>query len=194
MNYPNNMNKKYHKPISYSNRGMQLEDLINETNTYYLEIDKALIFKKPTPIGIDKVVYENNSKIITKAYFKEPSTLDYNGLYRGKYIEFEAKETKSKTSFPLQNIHPHQIKHLKSVLKHGGIGFLIIRINNSDYYLAGNDFISYIESENRKSIPLDYIISKGYLLNYNYNKGLNYLDVVDTLYFDKGDAYGNKEK
>ena len=97
MNYPNSIKKDYHKKTSYSNRGMDLEELINETNKYYLEIDKAIIYKKPTPIGIDKVCYDNNSKIITKAYFKEPSTLDYNGLYKGRYVEFEAKETKSKS-------------------------------------------------------------------------------------------------
>ena len=189
MNYPNKINKSYHKSISYSNRGMDLEELINETNTYYLEIDKALIYKKPTPIGIDKVCYENNSKIITKAYFKEPSTLDYNGLYKGKYVEFEAKETKSKTSFPIQNIHKHQINHLKNVLKHHGIGFLIIRMNSTDFYLDGRDLINYIDNNQRKSIPYDYIVQYGYKLKYNYNKGINYLDIVDKLYFDEGDNY-----
>ena len=183
MNYPNNMNKKYHKTISYSNRGMMLEELINITNQYYLDNDKALIFKKPTPIGIDKVTYDNNSKIITRAYFKEPSTLDYNGLYKGKYVEFEAKETNSKTAFPLQNIHKHQINHLRKVIEHGGIGFLIIRLLNNDYYLDGKDFINYIDNNSRKSIPFDYIIKNGYLLTYNYNSGLNYLDIIDELYF-----------
>ncbi len=183
MNYPNNINKNYRKKISYSNRGMDLEDLINETNKYYLDVNKALIYKKPTPIGIDKVSYENNSKIITKAYFKEPSTLDYNGLYKGKYIEFEAKETQSKSSFPLQNIHEHQIRHLEKVIEHDGIGFLIIRINNKDYYLDGKKIIDYISNNVRKSIPYEYIVQNGYELKYNYNTGINYLDIVDKLYF-----------
>ena len=39
--------------------------------------------------------------IIKKAFFKEPSTLDYSGIYNGKYIEFDAKECHNKTSFPL---------------------------------------------------------------------------------------------
>lgn len=179
MNYPNNIDKNYKKNITYSNRGMDLENIINEANCYYIETNRALIYKKPTPIGIDKVIYENGSKIITKAFFKEPSTLDYNGLYKGKYIEFEAKESKSKTSFPLQNIHPHQIKHLKKVLEHQGIGFLIIRILNSDYLLPGQSFVDFVDNNDRKSIPIDYIINNGYLLKYNYSKGLNYLDIVD---------------
>ena len=179
MNYPNKIDKNYKKNITYSNRGMDLENAINEANSYYVETNKALIYKKPTPIGIDKVSYDSNSKIITKAFFKEPSTLDYNGLYKGKYIEFEAKESKSKTSFPLQNIHQHQIDHLRKVLEHKGIGFLIIRIINNDYLLPGKAFIYYIDNNDRKSIPIDYIVNNGYLLKYNYNKGLDYLDIVD---------------
>ena len=44
-----------------------------------------------------------------------PSTLDFNGIYQGKYIEFDAKETNNKTSFPLSNVHPHQIKHIRNM-------------------------------------------------------------------------------
>ena len=129
MKYPNHIKKTYKNPLTYRNRGMDLEDELNTSNEYYLEKDIALIFKKPTPIGVTDVSYSPQGKIIDRAYFKEPSTLDYNGLYRGKYIEFEAKVTQNKTSFPLANIHSHQIKHIRSVLKHKGIVFLIIKMN-----------------------------------------------------------------
>ena len=98
--YPNNIVPK-HKYKTYANRGMTLESELNSTNTYYLENNIAVIYKKPTPI---KVLKQINGKVI-KGYFEKPSTTDYNGLYKGKYIDFEAKETKSKTSFPLNNIH-----------------------------------------------------------------------------------------
>ena len=99
MQYPNNIKKSYTKlSVSHSNRGMNLESALNSSNEYYLRMDKALIYKKPTPIGVVDVSYKNHKKIIEKAYFKEQSTLDYNGLYRGKYIEFDAKETLNKTS------------------------------------------------------------------------------------------------
>ena len=47
---------------------------------------------------------------VTDGFFECPSTLDYNGVYKGYYIEFDAKETRSKTSFTINNIHNHQIQ------------------------------------------------------------------------------------
>ena len=82
-------------------RGMSLEEDINDSNAYYRACDRALIHKKPTPIQVVKVDYPARCAAkITEAYYKTPSTTDYNGVYRGKAIDFEAKETKSKTSFP----------------------------------------------------------------------------------------------
>ena len=94
---------------------MSLEEDINVTNRYYLQIGKAVIHKKPTPIQIVKVDYPKRSAaVITEAYFQQASTTDYNGVYRGKYIDFEAKETRNKTSFPLNNFHAHQVQHMKA--------------------------------------------------------------------------------
>ena len=105
---------------------MNLEDDLNQTNQYYLSHDIAVIHKKPTPIQIVKVDYpQRTAAKIVEAYFRTPSTTDYNGLYKGRYIDFEAKETKTK-SFPFINISLHQINHLESIIKHGGIAFIII--------------------------------------------------------------------
>ncbi len=183
MNYPNNIKKTIKNPLSHKNRGMDLEDELNLTNDYYLEINKALIYKKPTPIGVAKVSYSKEGKVIDRAFFKEPSTLDYNGLYRGKYIEFEAKVTMNHTAFPLSNIHPHQINHIRKVMEHQGIVFLVIKINALVYLLTGKDFINYIETNNRKSIKYAYIKEKGYLINYGFRPILDYLKIVDNLYF-----------
>ena len=50
MNYPNGIKKEY--KLSTSNRGMNLETDINETNIYYRDNNIAVIYKKPTPIRL----------------------------------------------------------------------------------------------------------------------------------------------
>lgn len=184
MLYPNNIRKTQTKiQISHSNRGMNLESSLNSSNKYYLEKDRALIYKKPTPIGVVDVSYHNHKKMIEKAYFKEQSTLDYNGIYRGKYIEFDAKETINKTSFPLSNIHEHQTKQIRDVIRHGGIIFLIIRMNNKNYLLTGEDYINFIDNNERKSIPYSFIENKAYLIKDSYLPEIDYLKIVDKIYF-----------
>lgn len=181
MNYPNKISKKYIKNINYANRGMDLEEIINNTNEYLKDNDIAIIYKKPTPIGVVNVSYSDNKQIINKAYFATPSTLDYNGVYKGKYIEFDAKSTNSKTSFPLSNVSEHQIKHIRQIIKHEGIVFLIISMNEEIYLLNGIDFINFIDNNKRKSIPYNYLKEYSFKLEYNYVKGLNYIKYVNIL-------------
>lgn len=188
MQYPNNIKKvKQPKLTTHGNRGMALETLINESNEYYLEINRALIYKKPTPIGISEAIYTNRGRVIKNGFFKAPSTLDYNGIYRGKYIEFEAKETQNKTSFPLQNFHEHQLKYIPKVLEHGGICFVIMKIIQEIYLLKGEDLVEFLNTEKRKSIPYSYIKEHGYKLIEKYNPAIDYLTAVDEIYFNKGD-------
>ena len=101
MNYPNGIKKEHNtSQITYKNRGMSLESDINESNEYYKEIDKAYIYKKPTPVKIVKVNYPSRDKaVITEAYYTIPSTTDYNGLYKYPDSSYDLK--KLKTSFAL---------------------------------------------------------------------------------------------
>lgn len=195
MQYPGGVKKTQKKQINYSNRGMTLENELNETNNYYLIHDIAIIHKKPTPITISKVDYKSrNDAVIKEARFIVPSTTDYNGIYKGKYIDFEAKETKSKTSFPLSNIHEHQITHLKSVLRHGGIAFVIVRFIslNETYYLSANDLVAFIENNDRKSIPYDYFKKCGYLILDRYNPRIDYISIVDKILGGTNEKQKNK--
>lgn len=191
MNYPSGIKKNFCSQKTYSNRGMSLESDINCSNEYYLINDIAVIYKKPTPITIVDVDYPSRKEaVITKAYFKTPSTTDYNGIYKGKYIDFEAKETKNLTSFPLSNIHFHQIEHLKKVYNHGGISFLIIRFTklNKTFLLTYEKLQCFLDSNNKHSIPLSYIRENAFEIYDKYNPRVDYLDIIDKLYF-KGDLY-----
>lgn len=185
MNYPNGLRKTHQASIiTHKNRGMTLESELNISNEYYRNIDKAYIYKKPTPIQITKVDYPSRDKaMIKEGFFTTPSTTDYNGLYKGYYIDFEAKETKSTTSFALTNIHPHQIEHLKNIDRHNGISFLIVRFTslNETYLLPTKSFITYIEKTDRKSIPIDTFREQAYLIKDSYQPRVDYLKIVDNL-------------
>ncbi len=179
MNYKTNFNS------TFANRGMSLENDLNETNSYYRTYDIALIYKKPTPIRIAKTDYKHMR--ITDGFFESPSTLDYNGVYKGRYIEFDAKETKSKTSFTINNIHKHQIDYIKKAIKHGGIIFLIVRFSTlqKDYLLKGDDLLKFIDENERKSIPLEYFQRNCYELHIKYSPRLDYIKAVDKIIIEK---------
>lgn len=169
---------------SASNRGMDLESDINLSNEYYRYKGLAVIHKRPTPINIVKVDYSKGARIID-AYFEKQSTTDYNGVYQGRYLDFEAKNTKSKTSFPLSNIEKHQIEHLKMVLAQKGIAFFIIQFQsfNEVYLLDASYVIDFYENGDRKSIPYEVIKTNGILIKQGFTPRLNYLDAVIEKYF-----------
>lgn len=166
---------------SYANRGMGLESDINLANEYYRIKDIAYIYKKPTPIKLVKVDYTKG--LIKEAYFETPSTTDYNGIYKGKYIDFEAKETKSDT-FPFANIFKHQIDHLKKVIDQGGIAFVIIAFThrNEVYLIDASHMIDAYYHSNRKSITYETIKEKGHLIRQGFNPRLSYLEIIDEFY------------
>ena len=174
----------------YSNRGMSLEEELNLSNKFYLEHDIAVIHKKPTPIQIVKVDYPKRSAaIIKEAYFSKASTTDYNGIFKGRYIDFDAKETKNTTSFPLNNFHAHQIKHLRKCQKLGGICFTIVKFVKLEkiFLLSASILFQYwdnMQNNGRKSIPLKVFEQQGIAIDYQINPLIPYLDAVNQLITD----------
>ena len=152
VNYPagmlksKNLTSRQPKTINFGKRGMDFEAEINATNAYYLSHGLAVIHKKPTPVQIVKVDYPQRSRAkITEAYFRQASTTDYSGVYQGHYIDFEAKETQNKTSFPLKNFHDHQITHMESVVKQNGISFVLLHFTvlSRTFLLKATDLIPF---------------------------------------------------
>ncbi|SHF18745.1 recombination protein U [Atopostipes suicloacalis DSM 15692] len=196
IHYPNGQPYHYNKEnynsqskeqsSNYSNRGMSLEKEINLTNKQYLDDNMAVIHKKPTPIQVVKVDYpKREAAKITEAYYRRSSTTDYNGVYKGYYLDFEAKETKNKTSFPLSNFHGHQINHMKKSVEHGGICFTILRfVTLDEIYLLSSEFLfkwwdQQYKEKGRKSIPLSAIKKENFLIEYGFNPRIPYLKIVD---------------
>ncbi len=194
INYPNKkkpisqtnlkkQDKLITKKSNAANRGMDLEHDINLSNEYYVDNKIALIYKRPTPINIVKVDYSKGARIID-AYFEKQSTTDYNGVYKGKYLDFEAKSTENLTSFPLNNIYKHQIDHLIKVNDAGGIAFFIIEFVKLKeiYFLDSKYVIDFYNAKTRKSIPYKDIKENGILLKQGFKPRIDYLEAVDKFY------------
>ena len=176
---------KQPKTVRFGKRGMNFEAEINATNDYYLMRGLAVIHKKPTPIQIVKVDYPQRSRAkITEAYFRQASTTDYSGVYQGYYLDFEAKETQNKSSFPLKNFHEHQIMHMENVLKQKGIAFVLLHFStlSRTFLLKASDLIPFFqEKDGQKSIPLAFIEVKGYELPTNQLPSIPYLDCIQKI-------------
>ena len=155
-------------------RGSTLEDFINRTNEAYRLRRLALIQKIPTPIT---PVDMNSSRQITLAYFEKKSTVDYIGAVQGIPVCFDAKECAADT-FPLQNLHEHQVRFMKEFEEQGGIAFIILFYTkrNEMYYMPFSDVLIFwerMQRGGRKSFTYDEveknyrIFSKGeYLCHY----------------------------
>jgi recombination protein U len=138
-------------------RGSTLEELLNRTNEKYRENGLALIQKIPTPItpiNIDK-----ETRHITLAYFDQKSTVDYIGAVQGIPVCFDAKECNTDT-FPLANIHEHQVDFMEQFERQNGIAFILISFTHRDefYYLRFAELKSFwqrAKEGGRKSFRYD---------------------------------------
>lgn len=160
-------------------RGSTLEDFINMSNEKYLANGLALIQKIPTPIKPIKM--DQESRHITLAYFDQKSTVDYIGVVQGIPVCFDAKETAVDT-FPLQNIHKHQIEFMTNFEKQNGISFIILYFSSRDefYYIPFCDIMHYwLRGENggRKSFTYDEI-DKSYQIHSSKGVIVHYLETL----------------
>ncbi|MEY8390734.1 Holliday junction resolvase RecU [Lachnospiraceae bacterium] len=160
-------------------RGSTLEEFINLTNEKYAEHGLALIQKVPTPITPINIDKENHH--ITLAYFDQKSTVDYIGAVQGIPVCFDAKECHTDT-FPLQNIHSHQVQFMEMFEGQQGIAFLLIFYShrNETYYLRFKklmEFWNRAKEGGRKSFRYEEL-EPGYFLSSKGGVLVPYLDAV----------------
>ena len=160
-------------------RGSTLEDLVNKTNERYLEKGLALIQKIPTPITPVRIDKEHRH--ITLAYFEQQSTVDYIGAVQGIPVCFDAKECNVET-FPLQNIHEHQVEFMKNFEKQGGISFLLISYTskNKIYYMRFEELLVFwkrAKNGGRKSFRFDEL-DQNFFLTLSNGCFVPYLDAI----------------
>ena len=138
-------------------RGSSLEDLINISIEKLREDGLAVIQKIPTPIT--PIEIDKKSRHITLAYFDQKSTIDYMGVVQGIPVCFDAKECAVDT-FPLQNVHEHQMAFMEDFEKQEGIAFFLIAFTarHEYYYMPIREmkvFWDRMKAGGRKSIRYD---------------------------------------
>ncbi|PFY72488.1 Holliday junction resolvase RecU [Bacillus wiedmannii] len=167
--------------MGQGNRGMAFEKLINLSNEMYQRGGVALINKRATPV---KVLKSAGGRVLS-GYYEAKSTVDYDGVYKGRAIAFEAKSTENPTRFDLKNIAQHQLDYLEKAEKMGAICFFLIEFSKdkSVFAVPLSVIQSYVrishQPKGKKSIPrVDFDIY-GYLVEQTERALVDYLKYVD---------------
>lgn len=160
-------------------RGSVLEEAINITNEKYREEGLALVQKVPTPIT--PIEIDAASHHITLAYFEKKSTVDYIGVVQGVPVCFDAKECAT-DSFPLQNIHAHQVEFMREFEKQNGVAFLIIYFSHvEEYYYVTYEKVAQFwkrgKEGGRKSFRREEL-SKEYQIPFSNQIYIHYLEML----------------
>ena len=161
-------------------RGSLLEELVNLTNEKYALNHLALIQKVPTPIKPIKI--DSQTRHITLAYFDQKSTVDYIGVAQGIPICFDAKECAGE-SFPLANVHEHQVQFMEEFEKQSGIAFILLYFSTQDifYYLPFRELKTFWDrskSGGRKSFKLEEL-DPTYQIKSNNGVIIPYLEMIN---------------
>ncbi|WP_027339950.1 Holliday junction resolvase RecU [Halonatronum saccharophilum] len=180
--------------INYGNRGDWLEEAIEVSNKQYLYQGKALVQKIATPVKVLNINQETGR--ITNGFYEKKSTVDYIGIWKGRSLAFDAKETKVETRFDLSNLKEHQYLFLSSWVAQGGIGFLIVHFVTLDetYYLPFEVLDRYWQSMldgGRKSIQYDVIAKEEHKIGSYGLIVIDYLSVIKDVIVDEKTSYSN---
>ncbi|HDR8494230.1 TPA: Holliday junction resolvase RecU [Bacillus cereus] len=167
--------------MGLGNRGMAFEKLINLSNEMYQREGAALINKRPTPV---KVLKSAGGRVLN-GFYEAKSTVDYDGVYKGRAIAFEAKSTQSLTRFDLSNIAQHQLDYLEKAEKMGAICFFLIEFSKDQtvFLVPASVVQSYVrmshQPNGKKSISRADFDIYGYLVEQTERAPVDYLQYID---------------
>lgn len=161
---------------SVKNRGKELEALVIQSNHVYRMRQEAVIHQAHAEV---KTIRDRRGQI-AKTFYKGKVGLDFYGVYDGKYITFDTKQTANKTSFPLGNIEHHQYNTVIETDKAGGIAFLLVRFSywGETYYLSAEQLRHWWTQKERKSIPYQWFVDNCKVVRSQSAAALDWLSVV----------------
>jgi len=167
--------------MGQGNRGMAFEKLINLSNEMYQRAGVALINKRPTPVKVLKMVYGP----VKDGYYESKSTVDYDGVYKGRAIAFEAKSTNEINRFDLKNIAQHQLDYLEKAERMGAVCFFLIEFSkDKSVFLVPLTVIQFYvrmshQPKAKKSISRADFDIYGYLVDQTERAPVDYLQYID---------------
>ncbi|KPU59567.1 Holliday junction resolvase RecU [Bacillus wiedmannii] len=167
--------------MGQGNRGMAFEKLINLSNEMYQREGVALINKRPTPV---KVLKSAGGRVLN-GFYEAKSTVDYDGVYKGRAVALEAKSTQSLTRFDLSNIAQHQLDYLEKAEKMGAVCFFLIEFSKDQtvFLVPASVVQSYVrmsyQPNGKKSISRADFDIYGYLVEQTERAPVDYLQYVD---------------
>lgn len=163
--------------MSFNNRGMMLESIINKSILFYKENNVGIFHKKELSIAFSKVKDEQGKLKIDNGFIRQKSTADYYGIYNGLFVAFEAKSTRL-DHLPMSNIKEHQYLYLKEVSGHGGICFFIILFSSTDEFFVID--VNKIDMS-KKHISREELKRKGYQLELAYPGVIDFVYAIDKM-------------
>ena len=119
----------------HANRGRALELMIDWQNRQYRAHGVALIHKVPT----EWLPLRDGAGQIRSAKVERQAAVDFLGVYRGKAIAFDAKQT-SERRVRWDRVEPHQADFLTDWERRGGLSFILVGFmgtaDQGRYYLV----------------------------------------------------------
>lgn len=174
--------QKIRESMIKSNMGMAFEADVTKSCDFYREKGVSDIYKRPTPI---KVVKMSKTKpgMIEEAYFEEKSTTDYVGIYKGRYIDFECKET-IHDEIPYHMIREQQYRHLENIIRLGGIGFFLVSFKRAQevYLIDAKIILDALKEKEHRGFKREFFKEKGILVERSYLPPYRLLDAIDKAY------------
>lgn len=166
------------------NMGMQFENDVSKSCDFYREKELADIYKRPTPIKVVKMS-KTKKGMIEEAYFQEKSTTDYVGIYKGKYIDFECKETIHDT-VPYHMIREQQFRHLELITKLGGIGFFLVSFKKAQevYLMPATIILEEIRNKKHPGFKREFFQEHGVLVKRSFLPPYLLLDAIEEAFFN----------
>lgn len=166
--------KRTNKSSKNASLGQAFERYVSMSNRRYRDIGEADMYKQHPEVKVRR-----GDDGFNGARFGARSGLDYIGVYKGRAVTFDAKETKG-ASLPLNNIKAHQIETLQRFKAHGGISFLLVHMSRyGEVYVISTDDVIAVKESDRKSIPYSLMTERGYLVKPGNNVTVDYLTTME---------------